>query len=41
MAAVIAKHNASAVAMHIKGTPKDMQKDPQYDDMMCRAYSVF
>ena len=30
MAETIAKHNASAVAMHIKGTPKDMQKDPQY-----------
>ena len=41
MAETIAKHNASAVAMHIKGTPKDMQKDPQYDDLMAEIISYF
>ncbi len=41
MAEIIAKHNASAVAMHIKGTPKDMQKDPKYDDLMAEIISYF
>jgi len=41
MAETIAKHNASAVAMHIKGTPKDMQKDPQYDDLIAEIISYF
>lgn len=41
MAETIAKHNASAVAMHIKGTPKDMQKDPKYDDLMAEIISYF
>jgi len=41
MAETIAKHHASAVAMHIKGTPKDMQKDPQYDDLMAEVISYF
>ncbi len=41
MATTIAKHNASAVAMHIKGTPKDMQKDPQYDDVMAELVQYF
>lgn len=41
MASTIAKHNATAVAMHIKGTPKDMQKDPQYDDIMAEILQYF
>ncbi len=41
MAETIAKHNASAVAMHIKGTPKDMQNDPKYDDLMAELISYF
>lgn len=41
MAETIAKHHASAVAMHIKGTPKDMQQDPQYDDLMAEIISYF
>lgn len=41
MAEVIAKHNASAIAMHIKGTPKDMQKDPKYDDLMAELLQYF
>jgi len=41
MAETIAKHKASAVAMHIKGTPKDMQNDPKYDDLMAEIISYF
>ncbi len=41
MAETIAKHNASAVVMHIKGTPKDMQKDPHYDDLMAELLTYF
>ncbi|HWA05039.1 MAG TPA: dihydropteroate synthase, partial [Ignavibacteria bacterium] len=41
MAETIAKHGASAIAMHIKGTPKDMQNDPQYDDLMSEIISYF
>lgn len=41
MAETIAKHKASAIAMHIKGTPKDMQNDPKYDDLMAEIISYF
>lgn len=41
MAETIAKHNATAVAMHIKGTPKDMQNDPKYDDLMAELITYF
>ena len=34
MASVIARHSASAVLMHIKGTPRTMQKNPQYKNLM-------
>lgn len=34
MAAVIAGHNASVVIMHMKGTPKSMQVDPSYEDVV-------
>lgn len=33
MASTVAKASAGVVIMHIKGTPKDMQQDPQYDDL--------
>ena len=33
MAAVIAQAQASAVVMHIRGTPGTMQLDPRYDDL--------
>lgn len=32
--AVTAKFNASCILMHIKGTPKDMQKNPVYEDVV-------
>ncbi len=38
MAEVIAKHNAFAVISHIKGTPKDMQKNPHYGDVIQEIY---
>jgi len=34
MAAVIARTGAAAVVMHIQGTPRDMQVEPHYDDVM-------
>jgi len=41
MAETIAKHKASAIAMHIKGEPKDMQNDPKYDDLMAEIITYF
>ncbi|MFC1669034.1 dihydropteroate synthase [Spirochaetota bacterium] len=38
MAGVVAKHNAGLILMHIKGTPKDMQKNPVYDNLMGEIY---
>jgi len=34
MARVIADAAAAVVVMHIRGTPRDMQKDPQYGDVI-------
>lgn len=34
MAQVVAEHDASVVIMHIKGTPRDMQQNPVYDDVV-------
>jgi dihydropteroate synthase len=34
MPAVVAAAGASAVLMHMKGTPKTMQADPSYDDLL-------
>src|SRR5688572_6322706 len=34
IARVVAKHGAGLVLMHIKGTPRDMQQDPRYDDLL-------
>jgi len=33
MALVVAKHQASVVLMHIKGTPKNMQMNPNYNNV--------
>jgi len=41
MASVIAAANATAVVMHMKGTPKDMQKDPKYDDILADVGAYF
>ncbi len=34
MAQTIAQHRASVVLMHIKGTPRTMQQNPQYDNVV-------
>ena len=34
MAALIAEKQVPAIIMHIKGTPRDMQLEPRYDDLM-------
>jgi dihydropteroate synthase len=34
MAKVVAEHGAAAIIMHIKGTPRNMQQDPVYDDVI-------
>jgi dihydropteroate synthase len=34
LAAVAAEHGAGYVAVHCKGTPADMQRDPRYDDVV-------
>lgn len=34
MAAVAAEHKAPVIVMHIKGTPRDMQKDPSYEALI-------
>ncbi len=34
MAKVVADHGAAVVLMHIKGTPRDMQREPVYDDVI-------
>ncbi len=38
MADAIAEAGASVVIMHIKGTPKDMQSNPRYDDLIHEVY---
>ena len=39
MPEIIKAHNASIVLMHIKGTPKHMQMNPEYEDMLLEVYS--
>jgi dihydropteroate synthase len=34
LAGVAAKYDIPVILMHMKGTPKDMQVDPQYDDLI-------
>lgn len=34
MVDVITKHNATVILMHIKGTPQNMQNNPEYNDVM-------
>ncbi len=35
---VVKKYNAALVLMHMKGTPKDMQNNPSYDDVVTEIY---
>ncbi len=39
MAHVAVRHNSYLILMHIKGTPKNMQVNPHYDDLLKEIYS--
>ena len=39
MMKIIARNRVSTVIMHMKGKPRNMQKDPQYGDLMHEIYS--
>lgn len=39
MAAVAAESKAGVILMHMLGTPRDMQKDPAYADLMAEIYA--
>lgn len=41
MVNVVKTHNVPVVIMHIKGTPRDMQIDPHYDDLMQEIVAYF
>lgn len=41
MADVAVKYRIPVILMHIKGTPKNMQKDPHYDDVMGEVTEFF
>lgn len=41
MAKVVAKYNVPIIIMHMKGTPKNMQKDPKYEDVVAEIISFF
>jgi len=38
MPGVVAEYSAGVVLMHIKGTPRDMQRDPHYEDVVSEVY---
>ena len=38
MVDVVVRNGASVVIMHIKGTPKNMQENPQYDDVFSEIF---
>ena len=37
MGQVVAEHDAAIVLMHIRGTPRDMQTDPAYEDVIAEV----
>lgn len=41
MADIAKKYNVPIILMHIKGTPKNMQKDPHYDDVVKEVGEFF
>ena len=41
MATLAAKYDVPVVAMHIKGTPKNMQKNPHYDNVIKELLTYF
>jgi dihydropteroate synthase len=38
MTGIIKKYNAAVIIMHMKGTPKDMQKKAEYDDVVKEVF---
>jgi dihydropteroate synthase len=38
MPEVVSKYKASCILMHIKGTPKDMQDNPEYENVTAEVY---
>lgn len=41
MADVVKEYNVPVILMHIKGSPKNMQKDPHYDDVLAEVMEFF
>ncbi len=41
VAKITAQYNATVVIMHMKGTPKDMQKDPNYGNVLLEVDDFF
>jgi len=41
MAKVVAKYNVPVIIMHIKGTPRDMQKNPHYENVVEEIKNYF
>jgi dihydropteroate synthase len=41
MADVVRQYNVPVILMHIKGTPKDMQQNPHYDDVLKEVMEFF
>ncbi len=41
MADVVAEKKVSVIIMHMKGTPQDMQKNPEYNDVISEIYKFF
>ena len=41
MLKIVAKHKVPAVIMHMHGSPKIMQKNPQYEDVVQEVYDFF
>ena len=39
MAGIVARYHAGLVLMHIRGTPRDMQTAPHYDDLLGEIYT--
>ena len=41
MAEVVSRYRVPAIVMHIKGTPRDMQQNPHYENLMDELYQYF
>lgn len=41
MIEVVKKYDCPIIIMHIKGTPKNMQQDPYYEDVVAEIYDYF